>query len=85
MINYSAENAKLIGFLSDTGLFLKLAAFETKAARDAAASPEDKNYLNGKLFGYMSVLSFLQQQAVAFEIETKILSLDGIDPEQDLA
>jgi hypothetical protein len=57
-----------------------------EALREArSASKGERTFHEGQLLTYMSVLSLMQQQADGFEIPYSELSLDGLDPDNDLS
>ncbi|PWB39075.1 MAG: hypothetical protein C3F02_00440 [Parcubacteria group bacterium] len=71
---------KYLGFIADTFKLIKEDALESKNK----LKKERNSFNEGNLLAYYSVVSILQQQAEAFEIDLKDISLDGIDAEKDL-
>jgi hypothetical protein len=71
-------------YLYDLGFFLREAALDAKAARDAAAGMESEPFQGGKTLAYYEVLSLLIAQADAFDLPLEDLRLDGLDPDRDL-
>lgn len=70
-------------YVSDLGKLLRERAFEAKQLRDSA-SGADRDYEVGRLMAYNEVVSMMQQQAIAFGLSAGDISLDGIDPDNDL-
>lgn len=75
---------QLANFLSDVGLLLKEQALAAKVERDAATDEAQRNFAQGRLFGYLEVLSLLQQELDAFGIDRGQMQLADIEPERDL-
>lgn len=72
-------------FLYDLGPILKERALENKGLRDASAEGTgEREYLNGIMMGFHEVISLLQLQADAFQIDRAELRLEDIDPDRDL-
>ena len=65
-------------YLRDLGQLVREAG--EKAKREAGDSASER----GRLMAYYEVLALMQQQAVAFELPLRDLSLDGLDPDRDL-
>jgi hypothetical protein len=71
-------------YLYDLGFLLREAAFEAKAAGEAARGSESESFQRGRAFAYYEVLSLLIAQAGAFDLPLEDLRLDGLDPDRDL-
>jgi hypothetical protein len=71
-------------YLRDLGVLLKEMALKAKAEADASEDTEDRAYAQGRLMALHEVVSLMQQQATAFELDLSDLGLDGIEPERDL-
>jgi len=70
-------------YLQDLGTELRQMADE--ALREArSASTGEREFHEGLLSTYSTVLSLMQQQADTFEIPYSDLNLDGLDPDNDL-
>lgn len=67
-------------YLSDLSVLLKEMALEAKQKTSSSATDFDVGYIAG----FHRVLSLMQQQADAFGIPLEEISLDGIDPDEDL-
>jgi hypothetical protein len=63
---------------------MKAWAREAKAEHLAAKSDEDRMYAAGRLMAYNEFISFMQGQAIAFNIPLEALCLADIDPDNDL-
>lgn len=74
---------KFKNYLIDLIALLKKQAKEAKMEAD---HPKEGNtsYNNGYLMAYHTVISFMKNQARAFNIDEKEIGLADIDPEQDL-
>lgn len=76
------ENVKkYLGFMFDTFGFIKEEALESKRK----LKKERNLFTEGNLLAYYSVVSLLQQQAKAFQIDLKDINLHDIDADKDLA
>lgn len=71
-------------YLKDLSGLLIEQAREAKEARDKATNEGDKLFESGRLLGYYSVISLMQQQAQAFGVELDAIGLAGIHPDRDL-
>jgi hypothetical protein len=70
-------------YLRDLGQLVREAGEAAK--RDAASSVDsDRQFQQGRLMTYYEVLSFMQQQALAFDLPFRDIALDGLDPDRDL-
>ena len=71
-------------YLRDLGYLIREAAEESKHRVATAKTTEEKEFHLGRKFGYMEVVSLMQQQADGFGIPYSELCLDDLDPERDL-
>ena len=74
---------ELTAFLFDLGRGLKEDALEAKQLV-LTAGETDKDFYEGKLLGYHEVLSFLLNQARAFQIDAEVIGLKDFNPDKDL-
>ena len=77
------KNENFKNYVIQVTALLKKQAKEAKRDKDDS-NPKDKDYNIGQLMSYYSVISTLKNQALAFNIDEKDLSLDDINPDQDL-
>jgi hypothetical protein len=70
-------------YLKDLGVLLKEMGLQAAAQRKLRNSANDEFAL-GRLMAFHEVLSLMQQQALAFEIDLKEIGLSDITPEIDL-
>lgn len=73
------DSEKIQFYLYDLGTLLKEKAKEAKQA----ASHEDA-FSRGRLLAFYEVISLMEQQADAFQLDLELLGLEGMDAEQDL-
>jgi hypothetical protein len=71
-------------YLTDLGFLLKDAALEAKARAAKETGEPGYQYALGRAQAYYEVLSLMQQQARAFGVDAKDLSLQGFDADRDL-
>lgn len=72
-------------YLRDLGFLIKERALKAKAERNAERDGTDAHLFEaGRLMAYHEVVSMMQNQAAAFQLPIKDLSLGDIDPERDL-
>ncbi len=71
-------------YLTDLGLLLKQAALDAKALAEKETDEPAHQFARGRAFAYYEVLSLMHQQARAFDIDAKDLSLHDFDPDRDL-
>jgi len=71
-------------YTSDLGCLISEKAREAKIARDNAKEKSELDYQLGYLMAYHEVVSLMQQQADAFEIERRAIGIEDIDPEKEL-
>jgi hypothetical protein len=70
-------------YLRDLGPLIKELALRARAERDAATG-DDRPFAEGRLLALHEVVSLMQQQADAFQLERASLGLDDVEPERDL-
>lgn len=70
-------------FLYDLGLLIKEYALEASVQANKAKE-DDRAFNRGIVFGFMRVISLMQDQARAFGIQLEELRLDDFDPEREL-
>ena len=73
----------LIHYLHDLGVQLRSDAIEVKSLR-SRATPEEREFLDGKLFAYYEVLSLIVNQARTFQVDPALIGLGGFDPDKEL-
>jgi len=71
-------------YLLDLGTLLKEAARKAKTEARAAAGTDGHGFALGRASAYHEVISLMQQQAAAFQLPLRVLSLADIDPDRDL-
>ncbi len=71
-------------YLRDLGGLVKELARAAKGELEGATAGEDRAYAQGRLMALHEVVSLMQQQADAFGLSYRDLSLDDVDPERDL-
>jgi hypothetical protein len=79
------DDEKFKHYLFDLGRLVReyaLAAVEERQKQEDTASLE---FYDGYILGFHRIVSLMQQQAPAFEIELKDLQLEGLEPDHDLA
>ena len=74
---------KMSLYLHDLGALLKEEALAAHSELQEASS-DDKLYAQGQLMAFYRVISMMQEQARAFDIDLKTLALDDIYPDRDL-
>jgi hypothetical protein len=83
MVGSVETTGKHAHYLRDLGRLLRDDAAKAREASKSAPA-ENLDFERGQLTAYVSVLSLMQQQAVAFDLPLSDLSLEGLDPERDL-
>ena len=78
--NDTEKNKILAGYLIDLIALLKESAIEAKKREYR----EKDSYSSGYSFAYYEMISLMQQQAEAFQINLDDLKLDDIDADKDL-
>ncbi len=76
-------------FLRDLGYLLKEASLEAKQEfsnmkEKPESSETDLAFASGRALAYYEVISLMQQQAAAFQLNLRDLSLNDIDANKDL-
>ncbi len=71
-------------YLLDLGFLVKELALSAKLERDGDRKELGANFEAGRLSAFYDVVSLMQQQAVAFNIDLEALALGGLDPDRDL-
>lgn len=71
-------------YLRDLGDLVKRTAFAAKAEYDNAKGQSDEQFQLGRLMAFHEVVSMMQQQAAAFDLNVADIALDDVDPERDL-
>ncbi len=77
-------NKQFENYVYDLGVILKRKALEAKAAKDRSIDDNSTGYNLGYLMAFHEVVSLMQQQAEAFDIEINDIGLGDIDPELEL-
>jgi len=77
-------NDTLANYLADLGFLLKEAAVKAKADAASEKGKPGHQFAIGRAAAYHEVLSLMQQQAVAFGVDAKALSLHGFDADRAL-
>ncbi len=70
-------------YLEDLGVLLKEHALDAKE-RLLRSQGKEKEFDQGVLFAYYRILSMMQQQALAFDIDLGKIKLDDINPDKQL-
>jgi hypothetical protein len=70
-------------YLLDLGRYIRDAGATAKTDMESA-SDKDRQFQQGRHMAYYEVLSLMQQQALAFNLPLRDLSLDGFDADRDL-
>ena len=70
-------------YLLDLGRELREAGRTAKTNLESATD-DDRQFQQGRRMAYYEVLSLMQQQAAAFNLPLRDLSLDGFDADRDL-
>ncbi len=71
-------------YLHDLGIIIKEEALESKKKKKMSKTINEKDFNTGYMMGFHRVISLMQQQAEAFNIDLKDISLNDIDPYKDL-
>ncbi len=77
------KGTDIYAFLRDLCGLIKDSALNAKRELDAAPI-EERDFALGRLMSYHEVVSLVQRQAVAFQIDVAELNLADIVPERDL-
>jgi hypothetical protein len=70
-------------YLRDPGDLLKQAALRAREDSRRSGQSNDQFAL-GRLSAFHEVVSLMQQQASAFDLDLRSLSLEDVDPDRDL-
>ena len=84
MIDGGEDLGALPHYLRDTGDLIKRLALDAKVTARDNPSASDAAFNLGRLYALHEVVSLMQQQARAFNLPLRTISLDDIDPEIDL-
>ena len=71
-------------YVHDLGILVRDLAIAAKKMKDSALGGEDRTYATARLMALHEVVSLMQAQAAAFQLELKDIGLEGISPERDL-
>jgi hypothetical protein len=72
-------------YLYDLGFLIKELAIEIKnGVNTLKPGTSEYDFETGKLLAFHRIISLMQQQAKAFQIDMKDLRLEDIDPDKDL-
>lgn len=71
-------------YLLDFGGLVRELALRAKQEYEDQRSSADAQFLLGRLGALHEIVSLMQQQAIAFSLALKDVSLEGIDPDRDL-
>jgi hypothetical protein len=71
-------------YIFDLGAILRREALDAKGRANREIGLAGHQFALGRLTAFYEVLSLMQQQANAFGIEARQLSLDGFDADRDL-
>jgi len=71
-------------YLRDLGQLIKEMARDAKLDRDGSVGGSDQDLHLGRLMALHEVVSLMQEQAAAFGIDLRDLSLADIDPAEEL-
>lgn len=71
-------------YLHDLGILIKEEALEAKKKKKLSKTINEIQFNTGYMMGFHRVISLMQQQAEVFNIDFKDISLNDIDPYEDL-
>ncbi len=71
-------------YLRDLGFLVREEAIAAKLRAQKNKDGPSHDFELGQSFAWYSVVSLMQQQAVAFQIPLEDVALDGLDPDKDL-
>jgi len=71
-------------YLFDLGRLVKEYALAAVAEREKQSDRAAQEFYDGYVLGFHRVVSLMQQQAQAFDIDLKDLQLEGFEPDRDL-
>ena len=72
-------------YLCDLGQLVKDYALDAVAEREKHNNEPSQEFYDGYVLGFHRVISLMQEQASAFDIDLKDIQLDGIEPDRDLS
>lgn len=78
------SSSSLGNYLADLGTLLKEAALDAKAEAVQEIGQPGHQFALGRLTAFYEVLSLMRQQAEAFGIDAKEMSLRDFDPDTEL-
>jgi hypothetical protein len=78
------HDKKFEHYLFDLGRLVREYALAAVEERQKQKDPASLEFYEGYILGFHRVVSLMQQQALAFDIELKDLQLEGIEPDRDL-
>jgi hypothetical protein len=78
------DDKKFEHYLFDLGRLVREYALAAVEERQKQKDPASLEFYEGYILGFHRVVSLMQQQALAFDIELKDLQLEGIEPDRDL-
>ena len=76
MMNEQFEN-----YVLDLGVLVKEKSLDAKTTKDESSCEKDSDYYLGYLMAFYEIISLMQQQAIAFDINLVQIGLEDIDPE----
>jgi hypothetical protein len=71
-------------FLIDLCTLLRETALDARAQRDGLPMGQERTFADGRLMAYQEVISLIQNQAIAFQLDASELGIADIVPERDL-
>lgn len=71
-------------YLSDLARLVKEYALEAVEEREKHRNEPTQEFYGGYVLGFHRIVSLMQQQAIAFDIDLKEIQLDSIEPDRDL-
>ena len=71
-------------YLLDLGALVRELALRAKQEYEVERSSDDAQFLLGRLSALHEIVSLMQQQATAFDLDLEDVSLGGIDADRDL-
>lgn len=77
-------NDKYKFYLEELGELIKEYALKAKE-KSLYAEGEEKLFTQGELYAYYRLITTMQQQVIAFDIDLREINLDDINPDKDLS
>ena len=71
-------------YLIDLARLVKEYALEAVEEREKHRNKPTQEFYDGYVLGFHRIVSLMQQQAIAFDIDLKEIQLDSIEPDRDL-